>query len=204
MTRLASSTNVTESQKVGVTLLILADLDFASGHVYVHDGIGDVTTGGHTYSGVGTFGGISTVSEGTKDIARPLSLTLSGVENSLLTTAMTEVYQGRTATIYLGLLNDATGTFVDTPETIYEGRMARMQIQVGKTSTITLHIENRIRREPRIARYTSEDQQLLFSGDTFFDQIPNIAGAVGQWGATPVGYTPTPGYTRNGITKQLA
>lgn len=183
MSRLTSSTNQTEAAKVGVTLLVLADFDFLSGHVRVHDGLGDVAFSGNTYSGIGSFGGVSSISEGSRDIARPLTLTLSGVDNSLLTSAMTTgEYQGRTVTLYIGLLNAEAGTFVDTPEIAYEGRMAKMSIQVGKESVITLNVENRIRREPRVARYTSEDQQLTYAGDTFFDQVPNIAGKVGQWG----------------------
>ena len=39
----------------------------------------------------------------------------------------------------------------------------------------------------RIARYTNEDQQLLHSGDRFFDLVTNIKGFVSKWGELSVG-----------------
>jgi hypothetical protein len=61
--------------------------------------------------------------------------------------------------------------------------MNQMSISSSEgTAEIRLTCEHRLRREPRIARYTNEDQQLLFSGDKFFDLVPNIKGFVSRWG----------------------
>lgn len=193
MTRFASATNSTESAKQAVRLFIAVDLDFASGHVRAHDGIGQISWGGNTFDGIGQFGSIEAVSESTDVIARPLSLTLSGVDSSLVSITMTEVYQNRQATIYVGFVNETTGAVVDTPETAWEGRMNQMSISsAGGSANIRLTCEHRLRREPRIARYTNEDQQLLFSGDKFFDLVPSIKGFVARWGDRDAGYGGVP------------
>ncbi|MDQ5975733.1 MAG: hypothetical protein QG661_2942, partial [Actinomycetota bacterium] len=117
-------------------------------------------------------------------IARPLRMTLSGIDSSLITTAMTEEYQGRSATIYLAFVNPETNALVDTPETVWEGRMDSMSIEISRgQATINLSCEPRLRREPRIARYSSEDQQLAYATDTFFDLVMTIPTFKGFWGA---------------------
>jgi hypothetical protein len=183
VTRFASATNSTEAAKQAVRMFVAVALDFSSGVVRVHDGIGAISWGGNTYQGVGQFGSIEAVTESVEVIARPLSLTLSGVDASLVSTTLTEVYQNRAATVYVGFVNESTNAVVDTPETAWEGRMNQMSISSSEgTAEIRLTCEHRLRREPRIARYTNEDQQLLFSGDKFFDLVPNIKGFVSRWG----------------------
>jgi hypothetical protein len=188
MTRFASATNSTEAAKNAVRIFVAADLDFSSGHVRVHDGIGDIVWGGNTFSGIGQFGNIEVVGESIEIIARSISLSLSGVDSSLVSTTMTEVYQNRSATIYIGFVSESTGAVVDTPETVWEGRMNQMSISSSSgAASIRLTCEHRLRREPRIARYTNEDQQLLFPGDRFFDLVPSIKGFVAKWGDASVG-----------------
>jgi hypothetical protein len=183
VTRFASATNSTEAAKQAIRIFVAVSLDFTSGVVRVHDGIGSISWGGNTYEGVGQFGGIEAVTESVEVIARPLSLTLSGVDSSLISTTLTEVYQNRAATVYVGFIDETTGAVIDTPETAWEGRMNQMSISSAEGSAeIRLTCEHRLRREPRIARYTNEDQQILFPGDKFFDLVPSIKGFVSRWG----------------------
>ncbi len=188
MTRFVSSTNQTAAADFAVRMFIAADLDFASGHVYVHDGIGDISFGGHTYDGVGRFGGVKTVDEDVSITARSVELTLSGVESSFITTLRTEVYQGRSATLYFGLCSDKDNALLDTPEILWEGIMDQMAVVWDGTDVkITISCEPRLRREPRIARYTHADQQIAYSGDRFFELVPKIPGFRGKWGEEGVG-----------------
>lgn len=187
MTRFASTANQTEATQPSIRLFVAVALDFASGVVRAHDGAGSITIGGNEFTGVGNFGGVELTEETVEIIARGIKLRLSGVDNSLLTTALTENYQGRSATVYLGFLNMETNALIDTPETLWEGRMAQMTISLGKTTgTLELSCEHRLRREPRIARYTHADQQLAYSGDRFFDLVAKIPGFQGTWGARGV------------------
>jgi hypothetical protein len=184
MSRIVSATNATEADKLSIVAVVMADLDFVSGMVRVHDGSGSLSFGGNTYSGVGQFGGIDVIDENIDIVARGIKLTLSGVDSVFVTPTMTEVYQNRDVTLYLGFVNQATGALLDTPETIWEGRMNQMSFRIDKgVASIELTCEHRLRREPRIARYSDEDQRVLFAGDRFFDLMFAIQGFVGKWGA---------------------
>jgi len=184
MSRIVSATNATEADKLSIVAVVMADLDFVSGMVRVHDGSGSLSFGGNTYSGVGQFGGIDVIDENIDIVARGIKLTLSGVDSVFVTPTMTEVYQNRDVTLYLGFVNQATGALLDTPETIWEGRMNQMSFRIDKgVANIELTCEHRLRREPRIARYSDEDQRVLFAGDRFFDLMFAIQGFVGKWGA---------------------
>lgn len=183
MSRFASALNTAAAEKRQVRMFLAVDLDFSSGHVRAHDGIGTYSWGGADYLGIGQLGSISLSEENTETVARPLSLTLSGVDSSLVTTTMTEIYQNRTAILYIGFIDLETNATIATPEIIWEGKMNQMSLSVqGPTCTIKLTCEYRLRREPRIARYTSADQTLVYSGDKFFDLVPQIPGYVGRWG----------------------
>lgn len=183
MTRIVNASNATELAKLSVIGCVMVDMDFSSGHLYLNDGIMEVPYAGHTYLPLGQFGGIDAVQESLDTVARPIVLTLSGVDASLVATAENEAYQGRSVIVYLGLLNQSTGALVANPETVWEGRMDYMEIAIDKNlGTIKLNCEHRLRREPRIARYTNVDQQQLYPGDKFFDYVPSIAGFKSQWG----------------------
>ncbi|HEU4602313.1 MAG TPA: hypothetical protein VFS24_10110, partial [Steroidobacteraceae bacterium] len=104
MTRWASSTAETAAGQLDVMMVTLVDLDFASGHVRAHDGVGELSFGGNTYDGLGKYGSIEGITEDLEIVARPLRLKLSGVDAALVTTAMTESYQNRSATVYIGIL----------------------------------------------------------------------------------------------------
>ena len=203
MTRFVSSTNATEAAQPSIVMTVLVDLDFSSGNLRVHDGVGTLvmdTSPQQTFLGVGQFGGIEgAVQDSLEVIARPVKLSLTGVDSSLITSAMTEDYQGRQAIIYLGFLDTTTRTFIDTPETIWEGRMDYMEVEMGRESgTIRVNCEHRLRKEPRISRYTNEDQQIAYPGDTFFKYLPNIQGFKSQWGDKATAFITTPNLTRGG------
>jgi hypothetical protein len=207
VSRIVSGDNAAEAAKVSVAMVVLAELDFSSGIVRVHDGVGDLTFSAllrmedgdnlqteasenialegssETFLGIGQFGGIDLVDESIEVIARSITLTLSGVDSSLVATTMTENYQNRDVTIYLGFLNSTDRTLIDTPEVVWEGRMNQMSLNIAKgVADIKLTCEYRLRREPRIARFTNEDQQTIFPNDQFFDLTYAIPGFVSQWG----------------------
>jgi hypothetical protein len=192
MTRFDSALNEAAAARSSVKLFIACDLDFSSGHVRAHDGIGTIAWGGNSYDGLGKFGGIEVAEESIDLIARPVRLSLSGVPEAslpaaLVSTALDEVYQGRSAILYLGLADNDTNELVDTPEILWEGMMDQMAVRLSEGSgSISLNCEHRLRRAPRIARYTNEDQQLIYPGDRFFDLVPKIAGYKAKWGARDV------------------
>lgn len=188
MTRWASNTNETQAAKPAIYLVTLCELAFDSGTIRVHDGAGTLSFGGNDYFGIGTYGSFDIVDENIDNVARGVRLTLSGVDSSLVSTVMTETYQGRTVTLYLGLL-DEDMAFVDDPEELWSGRIDTMSISLDKdTAAISVACEYRLRKEPVVARYTDTDQRLAFSGDRFFDLTQKIPQFKATWGDKPNSY----------------
>jgi hypothetical protein len=189
MTRWNSSNNATAAASTRIALVTLVDLNFADQTMRLHDGSGTLTFSGNTYSGVGDYGSIETVDETTEVIAKTLTFTLSGVPGNLLTESLTQNYQGRTVTLYIGLFNVDTWQFVDTPETIWEGRMDYVTAELSQNiAKLTLKCENRLNREPLVARYTDLDQQIASPGDTFFNLVYLVPLSSAGWGAVTVQY----------------
>ena len=214
MTRIAAPEFAAEVEKPSVTMAVLVELAYDSGTIRVHDGVGSIILGGYllteagenltdeagnqftdeqdnkTFSGVGELGSIETVEENIEVIARSVTLTVSGLDASLLGEALSEDYQNRTVTIYLATINPDAGLLISSPEIIWEGRMNQQTVTLSRgEATITITCEHRLRREPRIARYTDADQKQVFSNDRFFDLVPNIEGYVSKWGSRDVGYS---------------
>jgi len=188
VTRWVSSTNETEAAKVAVSPRLLADLDFASGMIRAHDGIGDLIWGANTYLGVGTFGGIGEIQEDDKVTPPQVPLKLAGVPNETIGSAMTESYQGRSVVLYWGFVDSVTGAWVATPETLWEGVMDVMNITLGANeSTIELLCDDPDYTQPFIRRYTLEDHQIDFPGDRGFEFLPKIPGYRSMWGAKGYG-----------------
>ena len=183
MSRVASSLNATELAKPDIQMSMAVDLAFPSGNLRLHDGPGPLTIGGNTYEGTGKVQILEKIEEGLEVIARPVQVLLSGVDASIISTVRTDKYQNKQVTIYLCLFNQTTGDLVDTPEVVWEGRMDVITIRLAKDeASILINCEHRLRREPRIARYTDQDQQIAYSGDRFFDLTPKINGFPPRWG----------------------
>jgi hypothetical protein len=189
MDRFASSLNRSEAAKAALSLVVMVDLDFVSGMIRAHDGSGTLTWDGNDYIGVGQFGAVADVTEDLTNIARPVKLSLSGVDPALVSVTMTETYQNRSVTIYLAFVDSETNQIIAAPEVAWEGRMDTMKLSVSQGSaSIELNCEHRLRREPRISRYTNEEQQVAHPGDRFFDLLTTIKDYPGRWGEKAIFY----------------
>src|SRR5690348_15578258 len=107
----------------------LVEANFTSGPLNVWSGKGDLTWNGITWTGVGQFGAVSTVEEGSTVEARGVTLTMSGIDVTLLTGIMTEFQVGLAATVWLALF-DATPAIIANPVIAFRGRMDQPTIEV--------------------------------------------------------------------------
>jgi hypothetical protein len=167
---------------------------FTSGPVYLWTGWGQITftaagaSTAHTYSGIGTMGSLSAIEEGSSVNARGITLTLSGVDTNLLTEVLTEFSLGAPVTVYLGFFT-AAGVFVDTPIPIFVGYMDQPTIDVaGQSAVITIACENKLVILNVVAarRYTNDDQQLDYPGDTGLEFVQGLIETTIYFGATPM------------------
>ena len=173
MTRSLTTAFKNETLASEITPIALVDLDFSGGHVRVWTGQGDLTWDGKTWTGTGTLLNIDAIQESTDIAAHGVSLQLNGVPSELLSTVLTEHYQGRAAVIYLAALNSSQAVIAD-PFILWSGRMDVMQIQdAAETATITLNAENRLidLERQRERRYTDLDQKNFFSSDRGLEHV---------------------------------
>lgn len=153
-----------------VTPLHAVALAFPSATVRFASGPFDVTIDGETYLGLGELGQISMIEESAELRAYGLTVTVSGIPRDVLSSALTENYQGRRGTVW-ALQMDAAGAVVADPVVIFRGRMDQMDIRLGSTAAVTVRLENRLADwdRPRVRRYTDEEQKAEHPGDRFFE-----------------------------------
>lgn len=175
---------LTAAQQDSIAPVLFAKLEFDSGDVLAHSGVGNLTFGGDTYLGVGQFGAVS-MAEEASDLSRtPITLTLSNIDQSMGAIVLGEHYQGRRATIYLGYLDLTTRQLVGDPAILYRGRMDTADIQQDNTFTVTVSIESRFAAwdKPLVRRYNNADQQTRYSGDKGLEFVEQAAEKQIVWG----------------------
>jgi len=193
MTRGFSSDVNTALQAQNVNLVMFAKLEFPSGTLYVHNGLGTYNWDSQDWLGVGDLGSISKVEEGVDVSPYAITLTLSGLDSTISGAALTEDYFMRPVTVYLGVL-DSDDVLIDTPAQIWEGLMDQMNLTVGADGgdAIQLIAESELSRfdKSKNLMYTNANQQQRYAGDLFFSHIHKVEGAKIKWGASAGGQGP--------------
>jgi hypothetical protein len=153
----------------------------------VWSGVGQITWNRQVWTGIGTLGSISTIEEGSTVAAKGITLTLSGIDASLLNDVMTEFQVGLPVSVTLGVF-DTNNALIADPVCCFSGRMDQPTIDVtGTLATIAINCENRL-VEMNVAvdrRYTDEDQQMDYPGDLGFQFVNGIQEAQIYWGRSP-------------------
>ena len=159
-----------------VDLFVAVELMFDSGALRIWSGIGDKSIGGQTYTGTGSLLSVGGIEESDGLSAPGASISLSGVDSSLVSLAIQEPYQNRDCRILLGSEDD----FFE----IFSGFMDVMIIEDnGETCIVNLTVESRLiildRKVP--LRYTQETQNSLYPGDTFFSTVASLQDKKVDW-----------------------
>lgn len=166
---------------------------FASATLYLWSGRGSVTWNGHTWLGVGTMGSIAPVEEGSTVEARGTTLTLSGIDVTVLGDSLTDLRQGLPVTVWFALFDD-TLALIPNPVIAFQGRMDQPTISHdGQTCTIQINCESRLMdlNTPAERRYTNEDQQRDYPNDRGFEFVNSIQEVTIYWGRVPAGKNTT-------------
>jgi hypothetical protein len=165
-----------------------AFLDFQGGAVRVWDGVGSLTWGGNTYTGLGYLGAVSPIEESADTRANGIVLSVSGVPSSLIASVLGDNYNRREVSVWIGAL-DAAGALVADPEVAFTGKMNNVDFDKGeKTSIIRIYAESRLvdLLRSRERRYTHEHQQIDFPGDLGLEYMARAQSTPLQWGGARV------------------
>ena len=159
------------------------DLAFDGGNFLTWTGYGNIEFGGNTYIGSGDILTVGAVNESSEIKANGIQVTLSGIPTDLISSALTDPYQGRSAKLFLGIIND--GVVVADPYMIFKGSMDLMTIDDGgDLATIALTAESRLidLDRARERRFTSEDQKIDFPNDKGLEFITSLQEKAIVWG----------------------
>ena len=186
MTRSIGATNVAHVDGSHVTdvLLVLFDYDTPR---YVHTGYGSITWDGNVYLGVGTLADVDTVKESDSLKPNKVTLTLNGLDAAWITEALEAGRYGDRITIYAGY-RDAGGALIADPWTVFVGTHEFANIQLGAANSIKVTARNDLARLSEIngRKYTNEEQQRLFAGDTGLSFVADVIDKDLIWRGGPV------------------
>ena len=166
------------------TMFFAVKAEFDTDDIRVWSGNDDLTVDSETYTGAGTLLGVSGVEEDLELRSSGLTISLSGMDSTVLNYALTENYQNRPITLFLGFLmggsNESAGEL-----TLFKGRMTALTVNdTPDGATVTIDCENRLvdLDRPSNLRYTLESQQFLHNGDTGFNRVQQLADKQIVWG----------------------
>ena len=168
---------------------IFVEANFETGPVYLWSGFGSIVWGGNTWTGIGSMGSISTISEGTAVEARGVVLKLSGIDPVLLPAVLGEFLLGAPAIAYLGLFSPGTPTsLIANPIVIFSGRMDQPALEIGgQTASIAIACEGLLVEMNTAVdrRYTPDDQQRDWPGDLGMNFVYGIQELNIYFGGAP-------------------
>ena len=160
--------------------------EFDTSTLLLHSGGGDLVINSETYTGAGTLLAVSDIEDSNDLKSAGVTFQLSGMNETVLSYAVTESYQNRPITLLLAFVSGGTD-HVDGVMTLYKGRMTSTSITDSPSDgvMITLITENRLLdlERPCNYRYTKESQVALEgAGDTGFDAVEKLQDMEIMWG----------------------
>ena len=127
----------------------------------------------------------SSIKESVEIIVSKITLSLSGVDGSMISRFLNKQYIDRDIRLYTAFL-DSSQVLVVNPILVFEGRMDTPVISdnpVGGKSTITVTATNTwVDFSRKTGRHTNhEEQQIFFAGDKGFEYASEIVKDI-VWG----------------------
>lgn len=188
------SMTVAEAMSLPNVIVALAvEIAFDSGITRVHTGVGQIMIGGQVYDGVGSIGNVSSVTEENSTSPTSVQLTLTGLDNELLSITLNEKVVGKEVTCYIAVF-DTTYTEIAS-NVIYRGKITRTAVVAGDEGALTYTVSNIFQEwsKGKPWRYTDESQKQLNQGDRIFRYVGQMSERSIYWGSKK----DAPGFTYN-------
>ena len=187
MTRTLSSTVTDYVTGTILYPVFLAQFQFDSANLNLWTGYRTLSfnpgTGAESFVGAGDLGRVSPVMETASIKATGLDFSLSGLNTSVVSVALTEAYQGRICVLWLGFM-DTNGDLADTVQ-VFKGRMDTMAVREdGDSSVISVKAESILisLEKANERRFTPEDQQLDYPTDEGYSIVAALQQRDLEWG----------------------
>ena len=134
------------------------------------DIVDDIEGSSQTYNADGTLMGIGNVPEANTPIKNSIDLIFSGVDQSLISTCLSNDVIGSEVKIYRGVISGTT--CIADPFLIFHGHLSAFEVNDGGTgANLGMTVTNHFGNYEKINGRTTADisQQRFFSGDKGFE-----------------------------------
>lgn len=190
------------------TIVYLFQIETSSGTLRLCTAPMDIDWDGESWQGIGGAMQFGVAQESADPAAQGVELTLSGVEQSIIASVLNTQVRGRPVQIWMAHLDDnlqVAGTLeIFRGYQLADYRITERRPETGPgTCDVRTRVQSRVsvlgHPNPVRTNVTSHNAMLarvgLTTGDTFFQNVPAVAGHEVYWGrAAPK----TPGTTRRG------
>ncbi len=202
MARSLASGNVTHINTRDTHPVAMARMLFDT-PVYLHSGLGTIPYDGNDYLGVGRLGGISGAEETEAIVPSQITLQLDGLTSDLFDEALNAANYGDKVTLFVGYRDD-DGDLIDTPWVFYRGRVEKSGLVRGNDNSIRIVIQHELAvlNQQIGTKYTDEEQQRRYPGDTAFSRVDQVEVMQLTWGNKVV-YVGAPTFRPPGPARQL-
>ncbi|OTA18856.1 hypothetical protein Xbed_02842 [Xenorhabdus beddingii] len=166
----------------GAHLVLAARLDFVSGTVCAHTGVGNLVIAGETYLGVGNLGEVEAASESMTTSPTQLVLKLTGFDRGLVGTVLNERGRGREARVMMVAIGE--NGHPTLAEVLFAGQISTINVVAGNENAVSVTISNRFERWSMGLpdRFTDESWQARRQGDRIFRYVAQMAERAIYWG----------------------
>ena len=157
---------------------------FDTDTVRLWTGIDSISIDSESYDGAGSLLAIGGVEDNFELKSDGLVVSVSGMNEEVLGYALSENYQNRKLTLFLGYVmggsNEVAGVM-----TLFSGRMTSLNV-VDSTEgvSITVNAESRLidLKRPSNLRYTKNSQKYIDANDTGYNRVNSIQDMEIVWG----------------------
>ena len=161
----------------------------------------DALWSGNTYTGIGGSMRFDVPTETQDPGGQGFTLTVSGVDQTVITVMLGDFLRGRACTLYWGQVLLSTGVVVVDPVEIFTGILNeswRITEDIAEGTPGTVTVSTRVVSELGMAGqpkgvYTNLNSHRAMLGraglavtDTFFRHVPELVGKVVLWGEKPI------------------
>jgi hypothetical protein len=192
MSRNSSATVTSASYATQLRYRLLVDINsLTNGNVHACTGGNFIMVGANTYTPVGGFGGLDPVTEAVAVFPRAIRFWLAAVNTTQIVDVVNENFFNKQFKVWRAFLTDSL-TIVDTPQLLWVGRGNTVQLVTNdpaRGNYYEVEAESRIRQVAKAQYFDQWTQQMVlgYSGDTFFDYIPQIPLFIAPWGHASYG-----------------
>jgi len=143
---------------------------------YMHSGLGTITWNSIAWAGIGQIMVMESVKEGIGLSPQAIRLGVSAADADMIAIAMSTPYFRRVCKVYLGALS--AGALVADPAVIFSGFIQDIDVTMGGGEdqiTITAESELILFKRSRDVRFTANQLQSEYSGDTGLEYLESVS-----------------------------